>query len=70
VQSKVKVLLTVFFDYHRIVHHSYAPEGQTVNKEYYLEVIFMMQFGARDRTCGPHAIGNCIMTMPQVIHRT
>jgi hypothetical protein len=39
VQSKVKVLVTVFFDYRGIVHHSYAPEGQTVNKEYYLEVI-------------------------------
>jgi hypothetical protein len=39
VQSKVKVLLTVFFDYCRIVHHSCAPEGQTINKEYYLEVI-------------------------------
>jgi hypothetical protein len=39
VRSKVKVLLTVFFDYRRIVHHSYAPEGQTINKEYYLEVI-------------------------------
>jgi hypothetical protein len=39
VRSKVKVLLTVFFDYRGILHHSYAPEGQTVNKEYYLEVI-------------------------------
>jgi hypothetical protein len=39
VRSKVKVLLTVFFDYRGIVHHSYAPEGQTINKEYYLEVI-------------------------------
>jgi hypothetical protein len=29
----------VFFDYRGIVHHSYAPEGQTINKEYYLEVI-------------------------------
>jgi hypothetical protein len=29
----------VFFDYHGIVHHSYAPEGQIINKEYYLEVI-------------------------------
>jgi hypothetical protein len=38
VQSKVKVLLTVFFDY-RGIHYSYAPEGQTINKEYYLEVI-------------------------------
>jgi hypothetical protein len=27
VRSKVKVLLTVFFDYCGIVHHSYAPEG-------------------------------------------
>jgi hypothetical protein len=29
----------VFFDYREIVHHSYAPAGQTINKEYYLEVI-------------------------------
>jgi hypothetical protein len=33
-------------------------------------IIFMMQLGARDRTCGSHAIGNCIMTMPQLIHHT
>jgi hypothetical protein len=39
VRSKVKVLLTVFFDYCGIVHCSYAPEGQTINKEYYLEII-------------------------------
>jgi transposase len=39
VRSKVKVLLTVFFDYRGIAHHSYAPTGQTINKEYYLEVI-------------------------------
>jgi hypothetical protein len=39
VRSTVKVLLTVFFDCRGIVHHSYAPEGQTINKEYYLEVI-------------------------------
>jgi hypothetical protein len=39
VRIKVKVLLTVFFDCCGIVHHSYAPEGQTINKEYYLEVI-------------------------------
>jgi hypothetical protein len=39
VRSKVKVLLTVFLDYRRIVHHSYAPEGKTIYKEYYLELI-------------------------------
>jgi hypothetical protein len=32
VRSKVTVLLSVFFDYRGIVHHSYAPEGQTINK--------------------------------------
>jgi hypothetical protein len=39
VRSKVEMLLAVFFDCHGIVHHSYAPESRTINKEYYLEVI-------------------------------
>jgi hypothetical protein len=39
VRSKVKVLLTIFFDYRGSVLHSYAPDGQTINKEYYPEVI-------------------------------
>lgn len=39
VQSKVKVMLTVFFDQKGIVHHKYAPEGQTANKKYYVEVL-------------------------------
>jgi hypothetical protein len=43
VRSKVKVLLTVFFDYCGIVHHSYAPEDQTINKEYYLEVFCLLR---------------------------
>ena len=29
----------LFFDSRGIVHHEYAPEGQTINKEYYLEVL-------------------------------
>ena len=33
-RSNVKVLLTVFFDYNDVV-----PEGRTVSKEYYLEVM-------------------------------
>ncbi|KAJ4427937.1 hypothetical protein ANN_23947 [Periplaneta americana] len=35
VRSKIKVMLTVFFDVRGIEHHEYAPEGQTVTKEYY-----------------------------------
>jgi hypothetical protein len=39
VQSNVKVMLTVFFDSCGVVHHEYAPQGQNINKEYYLEVL-------------------------------
>ena len=38
-RSKVKVMLIVFFDIRGMVHHEFVPEGQTVNKEYYLAVL-------------------------------
>jgi hypothetical protein len=69
-QSKVKVLLTVFFDYRGIVHHSYAPEGQTINKEYYLEVIRHLRDVVRRKRPDLWASRNCIMTMPRLIHHT
>lgn len=47
VRSKVKVMLTVFFDYRGVVHHEYAPEGQTVNKEYYCEVLRRLRDAVR-----------------------
>jgi len=34
-----KVMLLAFFDSECIVHHEYAPDGQTINKEFYLEVL-------------------------------
>ena len=39
VRSKIKVLLTVFFDASGVVHHEYLPEGSTVNETYYIEVL-------------------------------
>ena len=36
VRSIVEVMLTCSFDSGGIVHHEYTPEGQTINKEYYL----------------------------------
>ena len=39
VRSKIKVLLTVFFDASGVVHHEYLPEGSTVNQTYYIEVL-------------------------------
>jgi hypothetical protein len=38
-KSKIKALLTVFFDYRGVVHYEFLPTGKTVNKEYYLEVM-------------------------------
>lgn len=38
-RSKVKVMLVVFFDCRGVVHKEFVPDGQTVNKEYYLDVL-------------------------------
>jgi hypothetical protein len=32
-------MFMVFFDHEGVIHHEYAPNGQTVNKEYYVEVL-------------------------------
>jgi len=32
-------MLLAFFDSEDIVHHEYTPNGQTINKEFYLEVL-------------------------------
>ena len=47
VRSNVKVMLNCFFDSRGIVHHEYAPEGQTINKEYYLEVLRRLRDAVR-----------------------
>ena len=39
VQSKVKVMLIVFFDKEGIIHYKYVPQGQTVNQQFYLQVL-------------------------------
>ena len=33
-RSKIKVMLTVFFDYRGVVYYEFHPTDQTVNKEY------------------------------------
>ena len=38
VRSNVK-MLTVLFDSRWVVYHKYEPQGQNINKEYYLEVL-------------------------------
>jgi len=47
VRSNVKVLLTVFLDPRGVVHHEYAPQGQTVTKEYYEGVLCRLRNAVR-----------------------
>jgi len=35
----VKVTVIVFFDIEDIVHYEYVPQGQTVNQQFYLQVL-------------------------------
>ena len=47
VRSNVKAMLTCFFDSRGIVHYKYAPEGQTINMEYYLQVLRRLREAVR-----------------------
>ena len=38
-RSKTKVVLLAFLDSEGIIHHKYTPDGQTINKEFYLDVL-------------------------------
>ncbi|XP_053965880.1 uncharacterized protein LOC128868138 [Anastrepha ludens] len=49
VRSNVKVLLTVFFDCRGAVHHEFLPQGKTVNKEYYLQVMSNLRKAIRQK---------------------
>ncbi|UYV72453.1 hypothetical protein LAZ67_9003204, partial [Cordylochernes scorpioides] len=49
VRSNVKVLLTVFFDCRGVVHHEFLPQGRTVNKEYYLQVMCNLREAIRQK---------------------
>jgi hypothetical protein len=47
VRSNIEGMLTVFFDSHGVVHHEYAPQGQSINKEYYLEGLHRLHDAVR-----------------------
>ena len=48
-RSKIKVMLTVFFDYRGVVHYEFLPPGQTVNKKYYLSVMRRLREAIRKK---------------------
>ena len=47
VRSNMKVMLTCFFDSRGIIHYEYAPEGQAINKEHYLELLRRLRDAVR-----------------------
>ena len=65
VRSKTKVMLLAFFDSEGIVHHEYAPDGQTINKEFYVEVLRRLRESVRRKRPenGGMATGSCTTTM-------
>lgn len=48
-QSKIKIMLTVFFDYRGVVHYEFLSTGQIVNKEYYLNVMRRLREAVRKK---------------------
>lgn len=48
-RSKIKVMMTVFFDYQGVVHSEFLPPGQTVNKTYYLGVMRRLREAIRKK---------------------
>jgi hypothetical protein len=49
VHSHVKVMLTVFFNSEGVVHYEFLPQGRTVNKEFYLEVLQRLREAVRKK---------------------
>ena len=56
-RSNVKAMLTVLFYSRGVVHHKYAPQGQNINKEYYLEVLRRFLDAVRHKRPGMWAAG-------------
>ena len=71
VRSKTKVMLLAFFDSEGIIHHEYAPDGQTINKEFYVEVLQHLceSFRRKDWKNSGMVNGSCTLTMcPHTLH--
>lgn len=49
VRSVIKTMLICFFDVQGIVHSEFVPPGQTVNQDYYIEVLRRLREAVRRR---------------------
>ena len=46
-RNHVKSMLIIFFDCQGVVHYEFSPRGQTINKEYYVEVMKRLRDAVR-----------------------
>ena len=46
-RSHAKSMLIIFFDFECVVHYEFAPRGETINKEYYVEVLKRLRDAVR-----------------------
>ena len=65
VKSNVKAMLICFFDIKGLIHFEFVPQGQTVNQQFYLEVLKQLCDAGAKKTlnCGGQVSGFCITTM-------
>jgi len=57
VRSKVKLMLIDFFDMENIVRYEYVPQGQTVNQQFYLQVLKRLKLAVSRKRPQKRAVG-------------
>ncbi|XP_049271908.1 histone-lysine N-methyltransferase SETMAR-like [Rhipicephalus sanguineus] len=57
-RSNVKVMLSAFFDSRGVLHHEYAPQGQTITKEYYRDALRRLRDAVRRKRPELWSTGN------------
>jgi histone-lysine N-methyltransferase SETMAR len=60
-KSKGKVMLEVFFDYKGLIHYEFIPEGRTVNKELYVEILRRLRDAIRRKRPEKWAANNWVL---------
>ena len=65
VKSDVKTTLICFFDIKGLAHFKFVTQGQTVNQQFYLEVLKRLHDAVRRKrpNCGGQVSGFCITTL-------
>jgi hypothetical protein len=53
----MQVMLVVFFDMEVIVHYEYVPQGQTVNQQFYLQILKHLRLAISRKRPQKRALG-------------